>query len=101
MASHKDKRKKPVEIVVAAQAETSNPLRLFCVSVLIPSTRQAMSGFVFAETEDEALTIYEDQTGLKRASGLNLVVDEVDIEKGLFVTAMNDRDVIGKYFPHA
>ena len=99
MASHRE-RKRPVDPVVVTQSEpTPNPLRLFCVSVLIPTTRQAMSGFVFADTEDEAMTIYEEQTGLKRAMlGTNLVVDEVDIEKGLFVTTMNDRAVLGKYF---
>jgi len=97
MASHREKKK--VEPAVVAIQNATTPLRLFCVSVLIPSTRQAMSGFIFAYTEVEALALYEDQTGLKRVMlGSNLVVDEVDIEKGLFVTTMNDSAIIEKYF---
>lgn len=71
-------------------------LKLFCVSILIRSTRQAMSGFLFAESEEEAIKIYRDHIGLP--DSIEIVVDSVDMEKGLIATVTNDRSVMNKYY---
>lgn len=71
-------------------------LNLFCVSVLIRSTRQAMSGFIFAESEEEAIKIYRDYVGLPDST--EIVADPVEIEKGLVCTVTNDRSVLNKYY---
>lgn len=71
-------------------------LKLFCVSILIPTTRQAMSGLVFADTEEEAIEIYREYVGFPDT--FEFVVDPVGIEKGLVTTVTNDRAVLNKYF---
>lgn len=70
-------------------------MKLYCVSVLIDNTRQAMSGFIFADDEEEAKKVFHDYLPVNS----KVVVDEVETEKGLVTMVSNDRAVIQKYFP--
>lgn len=76
-------------------------MQLYRVSVLISSTRQAMSALIYADSPDEAMDIYEELTAIKRSivGTKDMVVDEIPMEKGVICTLHNDREVLLKYFP--
>ncbi len=70
-------------------------MKLFCVSCLIRNTRQAMSGYIFADDEEEARKIFRQYLPVEH----DIVVDEIEQEKGLLTMVTNDRAVLLKYYP--
>ncbi len=70
-------------------------MKFFRVSVLIDSTRQSMSGYIFADTEESARKIFHRILPVAK----NVVVDEIGMEESFVTMTQNDREVQLKYFP--